>query len=152
MNIDVTSGKSVNRLRGLAVLLAIVVCLAGSAWGDTSIAARYLQSRGDHIVWEIQVPSPSPAAVIVTQYIRPGSEILAASHPLSSYDKEEGIAKWLITPISPGTLKMEMTLSMPIRQKGEIHGEVMFKDESQNTTASIFMRPAKTVKRKLEGC
>ena len=47
---------------------------------------------------------------------------------------------------------MEMTVSKPIRQKGEIHGEVMFQDESQNTTASIFMRPAKTVKRKLEGC
>jgi len=138
--------------RFLAVILIIVVCLAGMSSAATSIAARYLQARGEHIVWEIDIPSPPPAAVIVSQYILPGSEILASSRPPSSYDKEAGQAKWLIMPVSPGTLRMEMTVSKPIRQKGEIHGEVMFQDESQNTTASIFMRPAKTVKRKLEGC
>ena len=148
MNIN----KFVSMLCCLVAIMTIAAFLAGKALAGTSISARYLQSRGEHIVWEIQVPSPPPAAVIVTQYILPGSEVLESSHPLSSYDREGGIAKWLIMSISPGTLKMEMTVSKPIRQKGEIHGEVIFQDESQNTTASIFMRPAKTVKRKLEGC
>ena len=152
MNINATRKKLVSGLRGLVVTMTMAACLAGIALASTSISARYLQSRGERIVWEIQVPSPPPAAVIVTQYILPGSEVLESSHPLSSFDKEGGIAKWLITSISPGTLKMEMTVSKPIRQKGEIHGEVMFQDESRNTTASIFMRPARTVKRKLEGC
>jgi len=141
-----------NMLRSLVAAVTIAACMTGTAFAEMPIAARYLQARGDHVVWEIDIPSPPPAAVIVKQYILPGSEILASSHPPSSYDKEAGQAKWLIMPVSPGTLRMEMTVSKPIRQKGEIHGEVMFQDESQNTTASIFMRPAKTVKRKLEGC
>ena len=144
--------KFVSKLRSLIAIMTIAACLAGAVFAGPSISARYLQSRGDHIVWEIIVPSPPPAAVIVTQYILPDSEVLESSHPLSSYDKEGGIAKWLITSISPGILKMEMTVSKPIRQKGEIHGEVMFQDESRNTTASKFMRPARTVKKKLEGC
>jgi len=151
MNIN-TNIKSVGIWRSFAAIAAFSACLAGAALADNFISARYLKSRGDHIVWEIQVPSPPPAAVIVTQYILPGSEVLGSSHPLSSYDKQGGIAKWLITSIPPGILKMEMTVSKPIRKKGDIHGEVMFQDESQNTTASIFMRPAKTVKKKLEGC
>lgn len=138
-------------VHGFVLIMAIAGCFVGSAFADTSISARYVQPRGDHIVWKIRVPSPPPAAVIVTQYILPGSEILESSHPLSSFDKEKGIAKWLFPSISPGTLRMEMTISKPIRKKGEIHGEVMFKDESQNTTASIFMK-VKTKKRAVEGC
>ena len=152
MNTDASRKKNGSRLRAMVTVLALGAFLAGIASAESSIYARYLKSRGEHILWEIQVPSPPPAAVIVSQYILPGSEILQSSHPLSSYDREKGIAKWLIMPISPGTLRMEMKVSKPIRQKGEIHGEVMFQDESRNTTASIFMRPAKTVKRKLEGC
>lgn len=152
MNKNATK-KVFSRRRGsLVLIMTTVVCFATVAFAGTFISARYLKPRGAHIVWEIQVPSPPPAAVIVTQYILPGSEVLDSSHPLSSFDKEKGIAKWLIPAISPGTLKMEMTVNKPIRRKGEIHGEVLFQDESQNTTASIFMKPARTVKKKLEGC
>jgi len=139
-------------LPSLIVAVTIAVCMTGTAFAEMPVAARYLQARGDHLVWEIDIPSPPPAAVIVKQYILPGSEILASSRSLTSYDKEAGLAKWLIMPLSPGTLTMEMTVSIPILHKGQIHGEVMFRDASQNTTASIFMRPAKTVKKKLEGC
>lgn len=135
---------------GMILIMAAIVGGA-SALAGPSISARYLQPRGAHITWKIQVPSPAPAAVLVTQYILPGSDILESSHPLSSYDKERGIAKWLLSPVSPGDLRMEMKLSMPIRTKGEIHGEVMFQDDAHNTTASIFMEP-KTVKKALEGC
>ena len=133
----------------LSVIL--ILCIAAPALAGPSISARYMQPRGDHIKWKIKVPSPPPAAVIVTQYILPGSEILETSHPLSSYDKEKGVAKWLLTSISPGMLKMEIKISKPIMKKGEIHGEVMFKDDSDNTTASIFLKP-RTVKKALEGC
>lgn len=54
-------------------------------------------------------------------------------------------------PRSPGVLKMEMKISIPVRKKGEIHGEVMFKDEFSDTTAGIFMKP-KLKRKALEGC
>ena len=137
----------------MAWVMFCMVALYGipSASAETSISARYKQPRGNHIQWKIKVPSPPPAAVLVIQYIIPGSEIISSSHPLSSYDKEKGVAKWLITSLSPGVLKMDMKVSKPIRKKGEIHGEVMFKDASQNTTASMFMKP-KPKKRAVEGC
>jgi hypothetical protein len=138
-------------MAGMMLIMATIVGVAASALAGPSISARYLQPRGDRITWKIRVPSPAPAAVLVTQYILPGSDILESSHPLSSYDKEKGIAKWLLSPVSPGVLRMEMKLSMPIVNKGEIRGEVMFQDDSHNTTASIFMEP-KTVKKAFEGC
>lgn len=141
----------VGMMAGIMLIMASIVGVAASALAGPSISARYLQPRGDHITWKIRVPSPAPAAVLVTQYILPGSDILESSHPLSSYDKEKGIAKWLLSPVFPGVLRMEMKLSMPILNKGEIHGEVMFQDDSHNTTASIFMEP-KTVKKAFEGC
>ena len=145
--------KLLCRVNGyLAMIMFATGGFAGTAFGDAIISARYLQPRGEHIVWEILIPSPPPAAVIVTQYILPGSEILASSHPLSSYDRVGGVAKWLFSSISPGTLKMDMTITKPIHKKGEIHGEVLFQDESQQTTASIFMRPVRTVKKAVEGC
>jgi hypothetical protein len=134
-----------------ALVIAMATFFAAASFGGTSINARYIEPRGNHIIWKIKVPSPPPAAVIVIQHILPGSEILESSHPLSSYDKEAGIAKWLLSSISPGTLKMDMKISKPILRKGQIHGEVMFKDESQKTTASIFLEP-RTVRRAVEGC
>ena len=135
----------------MMMILAVITCFVGTAFADATISARYTRPRGHHIKWGIRIPFPPPAAVIVIQYILPGSDILESSHPLSSYDKEKGIAKWLITPSSSLTLKMDMKISKPIRKKGEIHGEVLFKDESQNTTASIFMKP-KAKKKAFEGC
>lgn len=136
---------------GMMLIMVTIVGVAASALAGPPISARYLKPRGDNITWKIRVPSPAPATVLVTQYIPPGSDILESSHPLNSYDKEKGIAKWLLSPVSPGVLRMEMKLSMPILDNGDIHGEVMFQDESHNTTASILMKP-KPVNKPFEGC
>ena len=137
------------RIITVAFFLAVSTAVYVQAGG--SISARYTQPRGSNISWKIRVPTSPPAAVIVTQYILPGSEILSSSHQLSSYDRKRGVAKWLITPVSPGLLKMDMRISRPIRKKGEIRGEVLFKDASRNTTGSVFMKPHAR-KKALEGC
>jgi len=144
--------KNLNsHLSGFVSIMVIVVVFSVTAFAGEAINARYLEPRGRHIIWEIAVPTPSPAAIIVTQYILPESEISETSHPLSSYDREAGIAKWLLTSISPGPLKMEMTVSKAIRKKGEIHGEVMFQDANNKTMASVFMK-VKKKKKAIEGC
>lgn len=138
----------------IAVVTGVVILAFSTAVyarSSDSISAHYIQPRGNYITWKIRVPSPPPAAVIIIQYILPGTEILQSSHALSSYDKKRGIVKWLITPVAPGLLKMDMKISRPIRKKGEIHGEVMFKDASHHTTASVFMKP-RARKKALEGC
>ena len=137
--------------RGLCLVVILLLLTAVPTLAGTAISARYLQPRGNKIRWVISIPAPPPAAVIVTQYIRPGSEIVTSSHPVGSHDRQKGIVKWLLTPPASGSLEMEMQISLPIRRKGEIHGEVLFKDEFDQTTASIFMQ-SQPRKMAVEGC
>jgi len=146
MNVAGGFRSSLFYILSFAVFLAAVPAFAGAA-----VSAKYLQPRGRHIVWIIEIPNPPPEAVIVTQKIPPGSEITGSSHSLSSYDKENGIAKWLLNSVPPGTLKMEIKISSPIRKKGEIHGDVLFKDDQADRTFSIFLKP-RLKKKALEGC
>jgi len=146
MKTAVGYGSTLFSIISLTVVLAVVQAFAG-----TAVSARYLQPRGKHIVWVISIPDPSPEVVIVTQHIPPGSEITESSHPLSSYDKKNGVAKWLLSSVPSGSLEMEMKINSFIREKGEIHGEVLFKDFRSSTTFSIFQKPPIT-KKALEGC
>ncbi len=141
-------------LLGLAVFVVSLICLqiySNPAIGSEKIRARFTQPRGTHITWKIKIPSPAPAAVIVNQYIRPGSSINGSSHPVNAYDKQKGVAKWILTGIKPGTLKMYMKIDKPIRKKGEIRGEIIFQDQNANTIASVLMKP-KAKKKAIEGC
>ena len=135
----------------------LMFCLAGlaslSIAGEGEITARYSQPRGTKIKWAITIPNPPPAAVIVIQSIPPGTDILAASPTYSSFDKGTGTVKWLLSSVHPGKVVMKMTLSQPIRQKGEIHGKIIFQDQSARATASISMvLTPKTKKKAIEGC
>lgn len=139
---------------GLTFFLASLICLhiaCGPAIGSGKISARFTEPRGTHIRWKIIIPSPAPAAVIVNQYIRPGSNINESSHPVSSYDQKKGVAKWILKGIQPGSLRMDMKIDKPIRKKGEIRGEIIFQDQNANTIASVFMKQ-KAKKKAIEGC
>jgi len=111
----------------------------------------YTEPRGTELSWWIKIPDPAPAVVIVTQYIRPGSIIVASSPAVSSYDREKGVAKWLLTDIKPGQLDMILKVDKPIRKKGEIRGEIIFQDRDANTIASVFMKK-EAKKKAIEGC
>ena len=133
----------------MSLICLHIVC--GPVIGIEKIRAKFTEPRGTYIKWKIKIPSPAPAAVIVNQYIRPGTSINESSHPVNSYDQEQGIAKWILTGIKPGILKMEMKIDKPIRKKGEIRGEIIFQDQDANTIASVFMKP-KAKKKAIEGC
>ncbi len=130
--------------------------LLGVSWTAASageITARYSQPRGKKITWSINIPSPPPAAVIVIQTIPPGTKIISSAPAYSSYDKKTGTAKWLLSGVRPGTIVMKMKLSVPIRKKGEIHGKIIFQDQSARATASTSMvLTPKARKKAIEGC
>lgn len=139
---------------GMAVFIASFFCLyiaCFPAIGSEKISARFTEPRGTHIKWKIKIPSPAPAAVIVNQYIRPGSSINESSHPVSSYDQKKGVAKWILKGLQPGSLRMDMKIDKPIRKKGEIRGEIIFQDQNANTIASVFMKQ-RAKKKAIEGC
>lgn len=142
-------------LPGMVIFATILIylCLAcGTAIGTGKIRARFTEPRGTYITWWVKIPNPAPAAVLVNQYIRPGTKILESSHPVSSYDSEKGLAKWLLTGIKPGKLKMFMKIDKPILKKGQIKGEIIFQDQNANTIASVFMKNKRAKKKAIEGC
>ncbi len=131
--------------------LTCLFCLSPAMAGE--ITARYSQPRGTEIKWSITIPNPPPAAVIVIQTIPPGTDILSASPAYSSYNKSTGVAKWLLSGVRSGKVVMTMKLSRPIVKKGEIHGKIIFQDQSARATASTSMVLTPKTKRKaIEGC
>ena len=145
--------------KGHTLLVSLLVgfcllCLTPlSRAGDGEVAARYSQPRGTDIKWSITIPNPPPAAVIVIQTIPLGIDVLQASPAYSSFDKRTGTVKWLLSRVQSGKVVMTMKLSQPIRKKGEIHGKIIFQDQSARPTASTSMgERSKTKKKAIEGC
>ena len=142
--------------RPVLFLFLIFFFLIGATLPATAgqeITARYSQPRGKKIAWSINIPNPPPAAVIVIQTIPPGTDILSSAPAHSSYDKKTGTVKWLLSGVRPGTFVMKMKLSAPIRKKGEIHGKIIFQDQSARATASTSMAlTPKARKKAIEGC
>lgn len=120
------------------VLLSTQIAFSSSE----EITARYLQPRGTKISWKIFIPSPPPAAVIVTQSIPAGTVIKSSSPQFNSYDQEAGTAKWLLDNVTPGTVIMKMELDTPIRKKGEISGEIIFQDQTAKPIAELSTAPS----------
>ena len=62
-------GKVVCCIRMLVFFLSITLAVCETVAADTgsSMSARYVQPRGDHIKWKILIPSPPPAAVYLAR-------------------------------------------------------------------------------------
>lgn len=145
-------GKGRQWVSGFFVFLFLLGVFRTSASAG-EITARYSQPRGKKITWSINIPNPPPAAVIVIQSIPPGTDILSSAPAHSSYDKKTGTVKWLLSGIRPGNFVMKMKLSAPIRKKGEIHGKIIFQDQSARATASTSMVLTPRARKKaIEGC
>ncbi|MEN8140798.1 MAG: hypothetical protein ABFR97_06185 [Thermodesulfobacteriota bacterium] len=144
------------------IFTLLLLCLAvwpdqgrtGEPASGAGIRARYSQPRGTSISWQIHIPAPPPAAVIVLQNIPPATVIKKSSPPHSGYDGASGTVKWLLTAVEPGVVKMTMELDRPIRRKGEISGKIIFQDSATRPIAEVFMssKRRKSKKRAIEGC
>jgi len=131
------------------VLGVAVLPLPPIALAQQEVAGRYKLS-GAEIVHTITIPQQRPAAVIVVQYLPPGTEILQATPPYSSYDGATGVAKWLFIDAGPGPLRLRITLARPLNSR-DIQAEVLFKDQS-GSSSTYTIAPAPLKRKALEGC
>ncbi len=145
-----------NSKRILQCILCVVsvVFWYGIGIAQHIVEAKYNEPRGLVISWQVDIPSPAPSAVIVLQYIPVGTKVVAASPPLQSHDIQSGLVKWLLAKTSPGSITMSMTLDKPIQKKGEIHGKIIFQEQRERASESIFMAPSSRTNKKMaiEGC
>lgn len=133
----------------LAVFVVPVLSLSAPAWAQQEIAGRY-KLKGTEIVHTITIPQQRPAAVIVVQYLPPGTEILQTTPQHSSYDGATGTLKWLFIDAQPGPLQLRISLSRPVASH-DIRAEVLFKDQS-GTSSTYTIAPAPVIRKALEGC
>ncbi|MCI5210642.1 MAG: hypothetical protein D3910_18055, partial [Candidatus Electrothrix sp. ATG2] len=129
-----------NELRDLATgALNGEMCRSGATEQEQQLVyARYTQPRGKKISWHLAIPQAPPAVVILIQNIPPGTTLLTSSPSFHSYDQEAGTVKWLLTDLQPGEIPMHMELDTPILKKGEISGEILFEDRTEDPIFWLF--------------
>lgn len=127
----------------------VVFPFSSPAWAQQEIAGRY-KLKGAEIVHTITIPPQRPAAVIVVQYLPPGTEIVQTTPQYSSYDGATGTVKWLFIDAQPGPLQLRLTLGRPVDSR-DIRAEVLFKDQS-GTSSTYTIAPAPVIRKALEGC
>ncbi len=83
--------------------------------------------RGKEVVYNLNIAKNHPGAMILVQYLPPGTGIEKAIPPYRSYDKRTGVAKWLFSGVKPGKLNVRLYLDHPLAQ-GAVRAEVLFKE------------------------
>lgn len=147
-----SDAKNSVRLASLLLLALFIsqgiagpICLAE----DRQVAGRYKVS-GNTILHTITIPVQPPAAVIVVQYLPPGTVVTSAEPAYSSYDQTTGEVKWLLKGVSPGVLQIRLTLAHEVN-KDKIRAEALFKDAlGGSSTYALSPQPMK--RKTVEGC
>lgn len=136
-----------------AIFLLLFSCLppCHATAEQTEIESRYSQARGKQIKWQVTIPNPAPVAVIVIQTIPRGTTILTSQPDYNNFNPVTGTIKWLLSNVQPGIINMSIELDRPILRKGEIHGKIIFQDNSSHPMAEAFIT-RKNRKKSIEGC
>ena len=119
------------RLLSPLLLLTAAIALTNLAapcpsWANDLVMGRYLRSEGKEIQLELDVQPPTPASVIVVQYLPKGIGIMSSSPKPMKFNQKKGVAKWLLKGVEPGKRLVTMQLDRPLRS-GEVSGEVRYK-------------------------
>ena len=139
--------KKIKKHCGIAIAPFLLVVVWMFVWGgmdvahaDELITCRYLSSKGQNILLELNVGSPAPSMIIIMQKVPAEASIIKASPKFKKYDKTRGQAKWLLTGVKPGRIKMKMTLSKPIKSS-EVFGEVRYKNPATGKMVKMAVMP-----------
>lgn len=133
------------------VSLSLLQGLAGENCfaGDQQVVGRYKVS-GATIRHTITIPPQPPMAVIVVQYLPPGTEIIAAEPAFSRYDQEKGEVKWLFKDVNPGPLTIDLKLGHEV-DRNQLRAEALFKD-GQGGSNTYTLAPQPMMRKAIEGC
>lgn len=139
--------KKIKKNVYIAIVPAFLVAGWLFLWGgmhvahaDELITCRYLSSKGQNILLELDVGSPAPAMIILIQKVPAATAITKASPQFKKYDATRGEAKWLFSGVKPGRIKMAMTLSKPIKSN-EVTGEIRYKSPASGQMVIMAVAP-----------
>lgn len=130
-----------NMLCRISLLLFLsMLFLQGVAFSKELVSCRYLKSEGQDIQLKIDVHTPPPASLILTQRLPSGITIEHASPAAKKYSRQRGEAKWLFKGVKPGTFIVALKLNKPIGA-GVISGEIRYMDPVSGAMIHMPVRP-----------
>lgn len=133
-------GKSFN----LCVLIFVISTFTNSVHVSTAsagdlVSGRYLSASGKSIVLSLSIGKPSPANLIVEQYISPGSFIEATSPKAIKIDNKRGKVKWLFRNTRSGKLRLTITLKNATR--GPVEAMARYRDPRSGQFTELQIDP-----------
>lgn len=111
------------RLIGL-ILLGGFLLWPLPAGAEGLVAGHYGQGVGSELEIILEIGSPPPPLVIVSQNLPLGTRVLSATPKLKKYDPDTGKAKWLLSKVNSGKMTISLRLDRPVA-RGQISGEIM---------------------------
>ncbi len=107
---------------------------------DTAVAAnlvsgRYLSASGTTLVLNLTIQNPSPANLIVEQYLSPGNNIVSTSPRAIKIDASQSTVKWLFRNIQSGNLTLSIQLSAPM--KGKVNAKIRYRSPDDGSFTEL---------------
>jgi hypothetical protein len=129
------------RLTGITfgVFLIVFVLAQQLACAAESVTGRYLSSAGTSVVLRLSMQKPSPANLIVEQYLASGNKIVAASPPAKKIDAAGGKVKWLLTNTQNRTITLTIQLKTPLQ--GKISAMVRYREPGSGSFTELRIVP-----------
>jgi len=98
-----------------------------SVFAADLVSGYYISSSGKMIELAIDIQSPSPASLIIEQYLPPGTQIASSQPKFKKYDIKKGKAKWLLKNVRSGKMIVKLQL-VDTLDKGKIRALLRCKD------------------------
>ncbi len=121
------------------VFAAFLFPLEGTASSGQAVTGK-LKVTGNKIVLELQITSPAPEAIIVTEQLPKGVHLTKATPKYSKFVSDKGKVKWLLKGLSPGTHKVTVELEKQVSKKG-IKAVLSYRDPSTGTLSRLEITP-----------
>jgi hypothetical protein len=124
----------------LFFILAITLfCGHETAAAANSVSGRYLSAEGTKVVLSLSIQNPSPANLIVEQYLSPGNKIVATSPRAKKVDNAKCKAKWLFRNTRSGNITLSIQLKAPLT--GRPSAMVRYRDPAGGSFTELRISP-----------
>lgn len=129
------------RLSGIIFGIFLIVIVLGQQLVSAaeSVTGRYLSATGTSVVLSLSLQKPSPANLIVEQYLASGNKIVATSPPAKKVDAAGGKVKWLLTNTQKRTITLTIQLASPLQ--GNIRAMVRYRDPGSGSFTELRIVP-----------
>ena len=121
------------------VFLLYFLASATAVSGSDLVSGRYISASGKDIVLSLSIATPSPANLIVEQYITPGNTVQATSPRAIKVDNGRGKIKWLLRNSRSGNLQLAMTLRNPLQ--GRVQAMARYRDPRDGRFIELQITP-----------